>query len=209
MEVSNDPEFREFCRSRILAAYHQAIGRLRAHRRPGQKLKVYILADYPLDFPVQLVKASLITLEAATKTERVEMAIRGAVQQLYDSGQKITQQAIAAITGYSQQYISRKRFLLQMLLSPTNSICSKNGEPPPDPDEVRWQGQTYFPMLAKESPNDRLLGVLNTLEAYGTNGFQNIWDATPADAQIKILQALMFTLSAGELRSLFDTMTIT
>lgn len=213
VEVSADPDFREFCRRRILAAYHQAIGRLRAHRRSGDKLKIYILADYPLDFPVQLVKASQITLEAATKIERVEMAIRGAVQQLKDSGQKITQQAIAAVTGYSQQHISRFKSLLIFLLRDSNSKMSKNCEPPPDnpltPDEVLWQGQTYFPLLANESPNDRLDGVLNTFEAYGADAFQSMWDATPADAQVKILQALMFTLSAGELRLLFTTVTVT
>lgn len=202
MEVSADPEFREFCRRRILADYHQAVGRLRSHRRPGEQLRVYIVADYPLDIPVTLKRASDITPEAATKTERTEMAIRGAVQQLKATGQKVTQRAIATLTGYSQQYISRFRNLLLLLLDTPNSKSSKTGEPPPDPDEVQWMGQEYLPKLAEAPPAELLEGVLTTFEAYGREVFHQIWDAVPAAAQIKILQILMFTLDAGELWSL-------
>lgn len=202
MEVSADPEFREFCRRHILADIHQAIGRLRAHRRPGTHLRVYFIGDYPLDIPVTLRRASDITPEAATKTERVETAVRGAVQKLKDAGQKITQTAIATITGYSQQYISRFKILLQTLLSDSYSKSSKNYEPPPDPGEQEWMSQEYLPLLAESPPNELLLGVLTTFEVYGQEVWRQIWDATPAAAQIKILQALMFTLAPGELRSL-------
>ena len=67
MDVSVDPQFRDFVRRRILADIRQMIGRLRAHRRPNKKLKVYILGDYPLDFPVTLIQASDLTPDAATK----------------------------------------------------------------------------------------------------------------------------------------------
>lgn len=210
MKVSADKEFRDFVRRRILADIHQAIGRLRAHRRPGKQLKVYIIADYPLDIPVRLVKASRITPEAATKTERIEMAIRGAVQYLKATGQKITQQAIAAATklldpdgkGYSQQYISRFKVLLQTLLSDSNNVCSKNEEPPPDPDEVQWAGEKYLPMLAEAPLAELLEGVLVVFESYGHKVWRQIWEAVPAAAQIKIIQALVLTLPAGEFRAL-------
>jgi hypothetical protein len=203
MQVSVDPEFRDFCRRRILADIHQAIGRLRANLRPGQKLKFFFIADYPLDIPVTLRLASDITPEAATKTERVEMAIRGAVQQLKNVGLKITQSAIAQIVGLSQGYISRFKKLLQTLLDDSNSKSNNSGDPPPDPDDQEWMSQEYLPLLAESPPNELLLGLLTTFEVYGQEVWRQIWDATPAAAQIKILQALMFTLSPGELRTLF------
>lgn len=203
MEVSADPKFREFCRRRILADIHQAIGRLRSHRRPGTHLRVYFIGDYPLDVPVTLKKASDITPEAATKTERVEVAIRGAVQKLKDAGQKITQSALAQIVGLSQGYISRFKKLLQTLLESSNSKSNNSGEPPPDPDEQEWISQKYLPLLAELPPNELLLEVLTTFEVSDPGVWGQIWDATPAAAQIKILQALMFTLSSGELRTLF------
>lgn len=36
---------------------HQGWGRLRANRRQGEELTVYILGDYPLEVPVELVRA--------------------------------------------------------------------------------------------------------------------------------------------------------
>lgn len=207
MEVSADNEFREFCHRRILADIHQAIGRLRAHRRSGQQLRVYFIGDYPLDVPVTLKKASDITPDAATKTERVEMAIKGAVQQLRDAGQKITQDAIAKIAGVSQGYISRFRKLLQTLLEDSYSKSNNLDEPPPDVGEVQWMGQEYLPILA-QSPTDELLGeVLAAFESYGQTVWRQIWDATPSTAQVKILQALMFSLTPGELRSLSEVKT--
>jgi hypothetical protein len=208
MEVSIDDEFHEFCRRRILADIHQAIGRLRAHRRPGQKLQVYFIGDYPLDVAVTLRRASDITPEAATKVELVQMAIKGAVKQLRDAGLKITQTAIAQITGYSQQYISRFKVLLQTLLESLYSKSSKNNEPPTEDGGVEWVGQKYLPIIA-ESPTDQLLEeVLEVFESHGAAAWRQIWAKSPADSQVKILQALMFTLSAGELRSLCKAMEV-
>lgn len=202
MDVSADPEFREFVRRKILASYHQMIGRLRAHRRPGEQLRVYIIADYPLDIPVRLVKASEITPEAATKTERMEMAICGAVQLLEANKQKVTQAAVAAITGFSQQHISRFKNLLISLLENSNSKMSKTGDPPPDPDEMQWMGREHLPMLA-ESPSSELLeGVQTVFEVYDHKVWRQIWDLVPAAAQVKILQALVLALPSGEFRAL-------
>jgi hypothetical protein len=47
MKVSADPEFREFVLRRTRANIKQAIGRLRANRRPGEHLRVFILGDFP------------------------------------------------------------------------------------------------------------------------------------------------------------------
>lgn len=208
MEVSADPQFREFVRRRILATIHQGIGRLRAHRRLPKSLKVYIIADYPLDIPVKLVKASDITPEAATKMERLEMALKAGIQQLRDAGQKVTQQALAAVTGYCQQYISRFKNLLLLLLDRLNSKSSKNGEPPPDLDEAKWMSQEYLPLLAGESPDEQINGVLDIFEVYGPAVFKQIWDATPAKAQIKILETLLLALPAGELRALHSALKV-
>lgn len=202
MEVSADVEFREFCHRRILADIHQAIGRLRSHRRLGQQLRVYFIGDYPLDVPVTLKKASDITPDAATKVERIEIAIKGAVKQLKDAGQKVTQAAIAQIIGVSQGYISRFKKLLQTLLELSNSKSNNSDSPPPDVGGLQWIGREYLPILAELPPSELLNEVLATFESYEQTVWRQIWDATPGAAQVKILNALMFSLSAGELRSL-------
>lgn len=201
MKVSADPEFRNFVRRRILEEIHQLKGRLRANRRPDEKLKIHFIADYPLDIPVTLKRASDITPEAATKTERVEIAVKAAVEQLKAKGEKITQAAIAAITGYSQQHISRVRVLLISLLDPYSKM-SKTGELPPDPKDVGWVSQEYLPILAESTHDELLKGTLDLVDVYGRRGFQLMWEATPAAVQIKILEMLMLVLPASELRDL-------
>lgn len=202
MEVSADPAFREFVRRRILASYHQAIGRLRAHRRSKEKLRVVIIADYPLDIPVTLKRASDITPEAASKSERVVMAMLAAAKERITQGQKVTQQAIAAMVDRSQQLVSRYWGLLQTLLESSNSKSSKTSQPPPDPGEIEWMSREYLPLLAESPPDELKAGVLITFEVYSRAVFKTIWDAAPATAQIKILQVLALTLPAGELRAL-------
>jgi hypothetical protein len=204
MNVSVDQEFNEFCRRRVLADIRQAIGRLRAHRRPGEQLQVYFIGDYPLDVPVQLRRAADITPEAASKVERVELAIIGAVRQLKDAGAKITQSAIAQIVGVSQGYISRFKKLLLFLLEDSYSKSNNFLDPQTNVCELEWMGQEYLPIIAESPPDELLEEVLSTFESYGSAIWRQIWDVTPAATQIKIFQALLFTLSAGELQGLFN-----
>ena len=74
---------------------------------------------------------------------------------------------------------------------------------PPDLDsELEWMGREYLPLIAS-SPLVELLGELKTLfESYGSNSWRQIWGATSALVRTKILQALRFTLTPGELRSI-------
>jgi hypothetical protein len=207
--VSADPDFAGFVRRRILANIHQAEGRLRATRRQGEQLAVYILGDFALDVPVELVKATDITLEAASKTERLELAIRSAVEQLKATGQKVTQQAIANLTGYTRGHISRFQKLIVLLISDSKSEAIGNAsarsattpKSPPDPpsDEIEWLSKEYLPLIA-DSPYVELLSLV---DAYGKGGFNLIWNGATVEVQVKILsQAILGLLSGDELRQL-------
>ncbi|MDJ0571421.1 MAG: hypothetical protein QNJ53_20560 [Pleurocapsa sp. MO_192.B19] len=167
---SIEPQFRAFVRRKILAAIRQAVGRLRANKREGEELIIYILGDYPLDLPVELVKAIDITPEAASKIEQTEMAIKGALAQLKSEGQKVTQTAIAKITGYSQGYISRFKKLLLLLLEDINSK-SNNSDPPSK--EVEWLAKEYFPNLEKaQLPED----IFNLSQDFSARDFLLLFD---------------------------------
>ncbi len=202
MEVSADPCFRDFVRRRILANIHQGVGRLRANRRPGEELAFYILGDYPLDVPVELVKAVDITPEAASKMEKFEMALKGAIATLKKEGKKITQQLLAQVTGYSQGYISRFRKLLRSLLEDFNS--KSNNSSPPTPDAV-WVGEVYLPLA---SP-DLLAGeIYSVAKAFPQKDWLFIWEAAPAQTQIDILQRLVCALEADDLLALAAAMEV-
>jgi hypothetical protein len=130
-------DFAAWCDRIIQADMLQGIGRLRATRRPGEQLHVVLLSNFALGLPVQEVAAKDITPKAASKTERVELAIRGAVERLKQAGEKVTQTAVARIIGHSQGYVARFKKLLQTLLVDTNSKSNNSeADPPPSSGDV-------------------------------------------------------------------------
>ncbi len=185
---SSDTQFRAFVRRKVLAAIRQAIGRrLRANLREGEELIIYILGDYPLDFPVELVKAIDITPEAASKIEQTEMAIKGAIARLKSEGQKVTQTAIAKITGYSQGYISRFKKLLLLLLEDINSK-SNNSESPPD--AVGWTAKEYLPLAVEEELPEE---IFNFSEIYSARDFLLLFELLPNRLKQDLIYWLLAT----------------
>ena len=171
-----------------MANIHQGIGRLRANRRAGEELTIYILGDYPLDVPVELVKPSDITPEAATKLEQFEMALTGAIAQLKAEGKKVTQTALSQITGYSQGYISRFKKLLLSLLESFNSK-SNNSESPPD--DVEWVAKNYLPLAYFEQLPEEIFALS---EIFSKRDFLLLFELLPQ----KLKQDLIYWLNATQ-----------
>lgn len=98
---NDDDAFRLFIDHQILAEIHQSIGRLRTSRRKGQKLQVFYLGDYPLDFPAKQVKASEISWEASSKDESFDREITAAIERLLkrNNGVKPSLRAVAKESG--------------------------------------------------------------------------------------------------------------
>ncbi len=105
--VSADPGLQQYIDDDVNAEMEQARERLRAHLRPNEQLSIYIISSHPVLFPVELVRAMDITPEAGTKQQRKWHAVTEAVRQLKEWGEKVTQQAIAAMTDIPQNTISR------------------------------------------------------------------------------------------------------
>jgi len=196
MKVSSDNQFNQFVRRRILANLHQGWGRLRANRRQGEELIVYILGDYPLDVCVELVKAMDITPEAATKMEKFEMALKSAVAKLHSESKKITQQALAIITGYSQGYISRFRELLQTLIE---SFSSKSNSPVPKNEEVVWIATEYLPLATSEELASEIFNFSGVFDLWD---WIWLWESAPTSTQINLLENLILALPAQDLEEL-------
>ncbi|NJN12981.1 MAG: hypothetical protein HC815_35650 [Richelia sp. RM1_1_1] len=190
-EISIDDEFAEFIRHRILQTINQAIGRNRSDRYPDKNFKVYILGDFPLDVPVTLVEAADITPEAATKLERLQIAIKKAVEQLKSEGKKVTQKAIAELANVSQQRISQLReFLLVLLKDDLYTKTSKNNSPPNPPPDAEWAAKTYLPLVASEPGEQILEGISVLFDGYSLPDLIKIWEMTDGKTQIDLLSAL-------------------
>lgn len=104
---SIDLEFRNYIYKDVLANIYQGIGRLRANRRPGEELTIYLISDFALDLPVEVIRALDITLEAATPIQKLELAIVRCAEEIISKGQKLTSIAIAKYCQVSKQRLSQ------------------------------------------------------------------------------------------------------
>ncbi|HEY9665059.1 MAG TPA: hypothetical protein V6C65_41995 [Allocoleopsis sp.] len=197
-----DPGFKAFVDRAILADFHQAIGRLRSHRRADEPLQVIVLSDFELDIPTQQVVASDITLEAATKRERFIKAALSALEQLKAKGQKITQATISTMTGYSQQYLSRYWKLLLLLLEETNR---KSGSPlNPNQGEssevVEAVGQVLEAIAAEPDTAHLLIGLGDVFDWLTKKQWREVWYLLSATAQVRILAVLLTKIPERQLQ---------
>lgn len=201
--TEEDAGFKAFVDRTIRAEFYQAIGRLRANRRPDEQLQIIILSDFDLGIPTNKVKASQITLEAAGKWERFEMAVKSAASQLKANGEKITQTAIAKLTGYSQQYLSRFWKLLLTLLETPYRESSKNSDPPPPLIKSVAEGIDAAINQFCDTP-DQVLETINEafFEWLEPDQWSQVWQNIQAQTQIRILESLALTLPADELQNL-------
>jgi hypothetical protein len=199
-----DLEFRAFIDRAILADIHQAIGRLRAHRRLDESLEIILLNDFPLDIPTHKVKALEITLEAANKWERFVLAVKAAIESLNSAGEKVTQTSIAAISGYQQQYLSRHWKLLQTLLGFPNSKSGKELEPQSDALILSFAAGLDSAISYCKTSNQ----ILETIDEFffewlKSSWWKQFWWQLKAETQVRILEALVLLLPSTQLLPLF------
>ncbi|MBD2019147.1 hypothetical protein H6F43_02980, partial [Leptolyngbya sp. FACHB-36] len=203
---AEDPGFQSFVDRAIRADMVQAIGRLRAHRRPDEPLEVIVLSDFDVGLPsIQRLKASEITLEAADRWECFTMAVQGAVTTLKATGKKVTQTAIAAISGYSQQYISRCWKLLQTLLEASNSVWSKNSDPPVESELVEVANAA---IAECETVTQTIESVADIFWEWLEPGQQTcFWQSLTRSTQMQILEALLLMLPEPQIAFLNPKLT--
>ncbi|NJM67642.1 MAG: hypothetical protein HC851_19205, partial [Acaryochloris sp. RU_4_1] len=191
----DDTQFQEFVRRTVLAEIHQAIGRLRAHRRPGESLRVVLISDIEMDIPVQQIKARDLCVEAAHKTERVKMAIESAILQLQAKGEKVTQQVVSAMTQIPRGTIARYWRLFISVLEGMNSEMN-NSRNKPDPEQESHQAIAGILDELADLPIDQLLPSLHEVffDWLKPKEWGSVWDGVSAAGQMAILEGLALVL---------------
>jgi hypothetical protein len=191
----DDSNFEAFVERTILAEIHQAIGRLRAHRRPDEQLKVILISNLELDIPVRQVKGSEITVEAASKTERVKLAIQNAIQQLQSAGEKVTQKVVSAVTSIPRGTIARYWRLFISLVEDSKSKMNNLNKPSPEQADVNQAVAAVLEEVAS-LPSEQVLVNLSEVffEWLSPGQWRSVWNLLSAQAQIALLNALTLTL---------------
>ena len=171
-----------------------------------------LISNIELDIPVQQVNARDLTLDAAHKTERVQIAIEGAIQALLREGKKVTQNLVSALTAIPRGTIARYWCLFISLIDSTNSKMN-NSKKVSNVDQERLvlasTVSSAEPSVAEghqaiarvlntlaDLPIDELLPSLNEVffDWLKPHEWSAVWEGVTASAQMAILQGLGLTL---------------
>jgi hypothetical protein len=187
----DDSAFAAFVNRATLAEIHQAIGRLRAHRRGGESLRVVLVSNIEMDIPVRQVKAREVTLEAAGKRERVAIAIEAAILDLKARGEKVTQQVVSALTGIPRGSVARYWGLFNVLLESLNSKVNNFGNVS-DLDREAYSAIAKVLDEVAGYPMEELLPSLDEVffQWVKREDWAIVWDSVSAVAQMAILEGL-------------------
>jgi hypothetical protein len=196
----DDPEFKAFVHRSVLSEIHQAIGRLRAHRRLNESLRVVLVSNIEMDIPVVQMAARDISLEAAGKVERVKIALEGAILDLKARGEKVTQQMVSALTGIPRGTIAGYWSVLVSLLESLNSKTN-NFDKVSEVDREGHQAISGVLNELADLPIDEMLPSLNEVffDWLKPDQWPAVWDGVNAGAQVGILRGLSLTLPGRSL----------
>ena len=175
-EESIDLEFRKFVQSDTLDAFTQAIGRLRANRRPGEKLKIYILSNFAQDIPVQVMGAADITVAAGSPLEQLShfvketniTGLRDVATALGKAASTISQ-LVKRNLGIGWEDFITKLSCSHLLIKAINSTCEQQGLV--DDQEAETFFVENFPLV---QPEDILEEISLIVKLGGWDSWQRI-----------------------------------
>lgn len=171
---SDDEELAAFYRHRVLAEIEQAAGRLRSNRRPGEKLTVYFLSDYPLELPVKVVDVSELLPQSKLTGITIEK-IETASAKLSRKGKPVTHEAIAQVLGVHRPRVTE--FLNNYSESVTTA--SHTAHTPAPATESEMYHTVHFEDLKAHKPyTERDTGWFDIVQN-GLNIYSNLYNVKP------------------------------
>jgi hypothetical protein len=191
-------DFDRYTRHRILSIIKQEIGRLRANLYPDRIFEVVLLTDY--DFSglippnqIKQVKAHEITPDAESVKERTNRLIGEAANRLWETGEKVTERAIATVTGMARTTINRCRAFLDEILatftiSNPNSNCGQAENLTQTELDLINDATDY---LAASSDDSLLTEFEALLEVFDRNQWAALWGFIPIPIRDKLLNQLL------------------
>jgi hypothetical protein len=201
ISTGNDPDgegFDRYVHHRISSIVKQEIGRVRANLYPDRRFEIVLLTDY--DFSglippnqIKQVKSHEITPLAESAIERTKRLILESVEKLKETGQKITERAIASLSGLSRSVVNRCREFLDEILAQftISNPYSKVGQ-------AETLTQTDFDLindatdyLAAAGEDSLLTELEAVLEVIDRSQWSNFWELIPIPVRDKLLNQLL------------------
>lgn len=187
----------------------QEIGRLRAHRRPGEVLHCYILNNFEFKtLTVHQAESKDFTIEAAPKLERTRYRIEQAAKELVDQGIDVSQRALAQVVEMSRSRITEviqaiygsweafKQGWSVLLLDSFIGKPATSDPPEPDPDLEETAG-VILQGLIQDPPEETPATILALAELLGWKGLQRVIHRMSQDDRSRLMVKFVAPMSAA------------
>jgi hypothetical protein len=201
ISTGNDPYgegFDRYVHHQILRIIKQEIGRVRANLYPDRRFEIVFLTDYDFSglIPVnqiKQVKAHEICPAAESAIERTKRLILESVEKLQETGQKISERAIASLSGLSRSVVNRCREFLDEILAQfaISNPYSKVGQ-------TETLTQTEIDLindatayLAASSDDSLVTEFEAVLEVFDRSKWPIFWEFIPIPVRDKLLDRLL------------------
>lgn len=201
ISTGNDPYgegFNRYVHHKILSTVKQETGRPRANRYRDRIFEIVLLTDY--DFSgliphsqIKQIKAHEITPDAESVKERTKRLIGEAANRLWESGEKITERAVASLAGLARNTVHRCREFLDEILatftySNLNSNCGQAENLTESELDLINDATDY---LAASSDDSLLTEFEALLEVFDRSQWSNLWGFIPIPIRDKLLNQLL------------------
>jgi hypothetical protein len=171
---------------------------VRANLYPDRRFEIVFLTDY--DFSglipanqIKQVKAHEITPIAESAIERTKRLIGEAVSQLKETGQKISERAIASLSGLSRSVVNRARQFLDEILAQftISNPYSKVGQAKTLTESEIDLINDATAYLAASSDDSLVTEFEALLEVFDRSQWSNFWELIPIPVRDKLLNQLL------------------
>lgn len=191
-------DFDRYVHHRTLSIIKQEIGRLRANLYPDRRFEIVLLTDYGFSdlIPANQLrqcKAHEITPDAESVSERTKRLIGEAANQLWETGEKITERAIASLAGLARTTVHRCREFLDEILATIaiSNPYSKCGQAENLTESEIGLFDDATDYLAASSDDSLLTEFEALLEVFDCNQWAALWGFIPIPIRDKLLNQLL------------------
>jgi hypothetical protein len=181
-----------------LSIIKQEIGRVRANLYPDRRFEIVFLTDYDFSglIPVNQIKqckAHEITPIAESAIERTKRLILESVEKLKETGEKITERAIASLSGLSRSVVNRCREFLDEILAQftISNPYSKVGQAETLTESEIGLFDDAVAYVEAASDHSLLTEFEALLEVFDRSKWTIFWEFIPIPVRDKLLDRLL------------------
>lgn len=199
-DTRSDEGFSAFYRSLVQAELIQEIGRLRANRRPDERLEVFFLSNLEIDFLTELGYTTRIAhiadydLRLASNLEQSRFVLWKAVKDALDDGKQIsevTQTGLSKVLGKTQGAISQMaatfggwealKKILTLLIYKDRQKAEQALGGVIDP-ETLMMAESYLPVVLETAPLEVVTETLAQTIEFNGKDFEALMSLLPVNS---------------------------